>query len=195
MIRPWRTLPPLLLLALALPHLSEAASLTSSSPSLAGLVSDVVARATTASEVLTLNLTNLIILVVIKAIVIVFGMFAFGGGLGNLFGGNPFGRSADAGPEPWVDQQDLLLMLTYLLSDDGRDYDCLNRVACEAPERAKQYISAGNLLMTGAKFADGIVSVDHKYGEVLTGMQKAIYHGQSGGVCSLRYACDKRSAR
>ena len=88
--------PPLLPALLMLPAMlmsltpTEAASL-SESTSLATLVSDVVARATSTSEVLTLNLTNLIILIVIKAIVIVFGMFAFGGGFGNLFGGS-FGR-------------------------------------------------------------------------------------------------------
>ncbi|XP_043247130.1 uncharacterized protein LOC122394361 [Amphibalanus amphitrite] len=185
---------PLLLLAAAVLTVTPATAATlSESTSLATLVSDVVARATSTSEVLTLNLTNLIILIVIKAIVIVFGMFAFGGGFGSLFGGG-FGRSADASPsDSWLDREDLLLMLTYLLSSDGSDnYECLNRVACEQPDRAAQYINAGKLLLGGAKMADKIITVSpEKYTNVLHGMQKAVYHGQSGGVCSLRYKCSR----
>ncbi|XP_037073482.1 uncharacterized protein LOC119094529 [Pollicipes pollicipes] len=180
----------LLLLLPLLSGTSAGAASLSESASIVNLVTDVVARATTASEVLTLNLTNLIILVVIKAIVIVFGMFAFGGGF-NLFG-NTFGRSADsAESQPWLDRQDMLLMLTYLLSSDGAGYGCLDRVACEQPDRAKQYITAGKMLFSGAKMVDGILPVDSKYEEVLDGMQKAVYHGQSGGVCSLRYRCSE----
>ena len=65
-------------------------------------------------------------------------------------------RSAEAGSsDAWLDREDMLLMLTYLLSSDGsNNYDCLNRVACEQPDRATQYITAGQLLLSGAKMAD-----------------------------------------
>ena len=65
-------------------------------------------------------------------------------------------RSADSGSsDAWLDREDMLLMLTYLLSSDGSDnYDCLDRVACEQPDRATQYITAGKLLLSGAKMAD-----------------------------------------
>ena len=40
---------------------------------------ELMARASTTSEVLTLNLTNLLILLVLKALIFGFGLFAVGG--------------------------------------------------------------------------------------------------------------------
>ena len=95
------------------------------------------ARASTTSEVLTLNLTNLIILVVIKAIIFGFGFLGAGAGRSNGFQG--------------VDQSDLMMMMSYSLGSTSDDYECLYRVACEDPDKAHQYMTASKMLLKGAK--------------------------------------------
>jgi hypothetical protein len=94
----------------------------------------------TSSEVLTLNITNLIILIVVKAIIFGFGFL--GGG---------FGRSSSLPLESLFGQADLMMMMGYALASSTDDYDCLYRTACDEPETASQYMTASKILLKGAK--------------------------------------------
>ncbi|ODM86846.1 hypothetical protein Ocin01_19836, partial [Orchesella cincta] len=107
-----------------------------------------LARSHSTSEVLTLNLTNLLILrqsfsesdcstlvesvsreimVVIKAEV----------------GGPGHGRSLVEKSKPFMSQGELLLVMTYILGAAENDnYECMYRVACEDPNQAKDYLKA-----------------------------------------------------
>jgi hypothetical protein len=117
-----------------------------------------LARSHSTSEVLTLNLTNLLILIVLKAIIFGIGLFYFGGV--SFKGGNDhghgWGRSLE-GKEgkngSIMTQSELLLMLTYVLGSATDNYDCMFRVACEDPAKAKDYLNASNMLLKGAKYA------------------------------------------
>lgn len=37
------------------------------------------------------------------------------------------------------------------MGDANNDYDCLNRVACEEPKKAREYITAAKMLIKGAR--------------------------------------------
>lgn len=133
------------------------------------------ARATTTSEVLTLNLTNLIILVVIKAIIFGFGFVGTG-------------RSTVTSLTP-IDQSDMLMMLSYALSSSTQDYDCLYRVACEDTEKAHQYMTASKMLLKSAKVFNKFIGYNPKYENVVYGIQEAIEFKNNGGQCSQQYVC------
>ena len=108
-------------------------------------------------QVLSLNLTNLFILLVLKALLFGAGLFSFGflkqGG-----GASGYGRSSDEDnlipdprSNPLITEPEILLLLSYLMGDANSDYDCLHRVACEEPKKAREYVTAAKLLIKGAK--------------------------------------------
>lgn len=105
------------------------------------LLMEQVARATSTSEVLTLNITNLVVLLVIKAIIFGFGF------LGS------FGRrsSPPSFSEFLIDRNDLMMVMSYALGSATDDYSCLYRTACDEPEAAQRYMSATKMLVKGAK--------------------------------------------
>ncbi len=119
-----------------------------------------LARSHSTSEVLTLNLTNLLILVVLKAIIFGIGLFYFGGisfrgnenhGWGS---GGGHGRSLIEKNRPFMSQGELLLLMTYVLGAAEKDnYDCMYRVACEDPKQAKDYLNASKMILKGVKYA------------------------------------------
>merc|ERR1711973_186294 len=89
---------------------------------------EFLARASSTSEVLTLNLTNLLVL---KALIFGFGLFSVGGA----------GRSADT---PAVTQSDLTGGMCFLMYTSGAEekFDCIKRTACEDPYLASDYLTA-----------------------------------------------------
>merc|ERR1711973_543150 len=91
--------------------------------------------ASAAAEVLTLNLTNLLILLVLKALIFGFGLFSVGGA----------GRSADT---PAVTQSDLTGGMCFLMYTSGAEekLDCIQRTACEDPYLASDYLTAAKML-------------------------------------------------
>ncbi|GLH15853.1 Uncharacterized protein GBIM_20266 [Gryllus bimaculatus] len=127
--------------------------------------------------VLSLNLTNLLILLVLKALLFGAGMFSFG--LLNHKGGvHATGRSADGGDGgaapsylPTLTESELLLALSFLAGDAaaskagagagaGAAYTCLHRVACEKPADARQYAGAANILLKGARMLHSFMVQD-----------------------------------
>ena len=125
-------------------------------------VTKAIARSHSASEVLTLNLTNLLILIVLKAVIFGIGLFYFGGvsfkggvSHGDNHGHGGYGRSATdvTKPKPFMTEGEMLLALTFLLGSSTEDYTCMNRVACEHPGSVKSYLKASKLMLNGAKFA------------------------------------------
>lgn len=97
---------------------------------------EFVARASTTSEVLALNLTNLIILIILKAIIFGFGLFAVGGNA----------RSADDGPT--FSETDLTGGMCFMMFTAGDDSKllCIQKAACKDPKTAAQYATAGKMM-------------------------------------------------
>jgi len=147
-----------------------------------------LARSHSTSEVLTLNLTNLLILIVLKAIIFGIGLFYFGG-VSFKGGHDGWGRSLDIKKDPLLSQSELLLMMTYVLGSTTDNYDCMYRVACEDPTKANDYLNASNMLLKGAKYAKKFLSYNPKYEDVVRGLHDAVAHRKNGGDCRARYIC------
>ncbi|XP_067011593.1 uncharacterized protein [Anabrus simplex] len=152
---------------------------------LAEIARELVARTATNSQILSLNLTNLLILVVLKALLFGAGLFSFG----MLKGG----RSAEVpqSPYPTFNESELLLLLSYLVGDADHKYGCLHRVACEEPHQASQYVAGAGMLIKGAKVFSKVIPYNPRYETIVADVKKAAEYGLNGGICEQRYSCSK----
>ena len=101
---------------------------------------EMLARASSTSEVLTLNLTNLLILLVLKALIFGFGLFSVGG----------TGRSAE---ESVVTPADMTGGMCFMMFMSGAEekLSCIERTACEDPYLATDYLTAAKMIYKGYK--------------------------------------------
>ncbi len=104
---------------------------------------DFMARASSTSEVLTLNLTNLLILLGLKALIFAFGLFS--GGTGTSY--SSYSRSADSGKTGLLSQADLTGGMCFMMyaSGDEEKLSCVQRSACEDPQTATDYLTAAKM--------------------------------------------------
>jgi len=123
---------------------------------------EFLARASSTSEVLTLNLTNLLILLVLKALIFGFGLFSVGG----------TGRSADS---QLVSQSDLTGGMCFLMYTSGAEekFDCIQRTACEDPYLANDYLTAAKMWYKMHKMMGSIFPFDDKYKRVMHAVNEA----------------------
>lgn len=91
-----------------------------------------------------MNFSNLLILLVLKGIL-------WGASYAGTTG-YPKARSENESPEPLITETEILLLLSYLMGDEENNFDCLHRIACEDPSKAREYMNAGNIVMNAAKF-------------------------------------------
>lgn len=136
---------------------------------------EMVARASSTSEVLTLNLTNLLILLVLKAIIFGFGLFTVGGA----------GRSADS--SPMVTESDLTGGMCFLMYTSGAEekLECLKRTACEDPYLAADYSTAAKMWYNMHKLMKSVVPFKAKYETIMNAVQEAAEFGKTGSECSV----------
>lgn len=134
---------------------------------------EFLARASSTSEVLTLNLTNLIILIILKAIIFGFGLFAVGGNA----------RSADDGPA--FTETDLTGGMCFMMFTAGADdkLRCIQKAACKDPKTASQYTTAGKMMYKLHQMFD--MPFSPKYEAVLNAVEDAKQHSIGGGDCSV----------
>merc|ERR1719270_2924203 len=99
---------------------------------------EFLARASSTSEVLTLNLTNLLILLVLKALIFGFRLFAVGG----------TGRSAE---ESVVTPAYMTGGMCFMMFMSGAEekLSCIERTACEDPYLATDYLTAAKMIYKG----------------------------------------------
>jgi len=133
---------------------------------------EVVSRASTSSEVLSLNLTNLIILIALKVAIIVFG----------LVSGGATGRS---GEQTSVSQSDLTGGMCFLLYTGGDEdkLSCMARAACESPVAADNYLAAAKMWYKMHKLIQA-VPFNEKYTVIMETIYDAAEHAKTGGQCS-----------
>jgi len=134
---------------------------------------EMISRASSTSEVLTLNLTNLLILLVLKALIFGFGIFFVGGSTA---------RSAE---ETSITETDLTGGMCFLMYTSGLEdkLGCIQHAACNDVNSAKQYHSAGKMLYNVHKVL-GLESFPEKYERVLNALSEATEYSQQGGDCS-----------
>lgn len=102
-------------------------------------------------QMLSLNLSNVVLMLVLKGLIWGASYMQTGGGKGRMESGAG-GLSYDGGA---ITETDLLLFLGYLVADESGHYDCLNRVACEQPARAESYLRTAEMMWKTAKMLDG----------------------------------------
>lgn len=97
---------------------------------------ELLARASSTSEVLTLNLTNLFILIVLKIAIFGFGFVSLGSN----------GRSADQDSSS-LTSSDLTGGMCFMMYTSGAEekLSCIQRSACEDPKTATDYLTAAKM--------------------------------------------------
>lgn len=135
-----------------------------------------LARASSTSEVLTLNITNLIILGIIKAIII---------GIGVFFGSQNNARSSDATTVS-ITNADLNGGLCFMMYTSGayEKLDCIKRSACEDPKTAKDYLQGAKMWMKLHQMMK-VVPFEERYYDIMTQVQEAVEHSAKGGDCQV----------
>ena len=101
---------------------------------------ELMARASSTSEVLTLNLTNLLILLVLKALIFGFGLFSVGG----------TGRSAEGVAVTPADMTGGMCFMMFMSGAEEK-LSCIERTACEDPYLATDYLTASKMIYKGYK--------------------------------------------
>merc|ERR1711976_526823 len=134
---------------------------------------EVMSRASTSSEVLSLNLTNLIILIALKVAIIVFG----------LVSGGATGRSSEE--QTAVTPADLTGGMCFLLYTGGDEdkLSCMARAACESPVAADNYLAAAKMWYKMHKLIQA-VPFNEKYTVIMETVSSAAEHAKKGGECS-----------
>jgi len=142
---------------------------------------EFLARASTTSEVLTLNLTNLLILLVLKALIFAFGIFSVGGG-------GVAGRALDE-DAAWVTPAELTGGMCFLMYNAGAEdkMDCIKRTVCEEPYLMNDYLTAGKMWWKGHEMLSNFIPFEEKYQRIAHQVEGAINHGKEGHDCSAKY--------
>lgn len=135
---------------------------------------ELMARASSTSEVLTLNLTNLLILLVLKALIFGFGLFSVGG----------TGRSAEGTAVTPADMTGGMCFMMFMSGAEEK-LSCIERTACEDPYLATDYLTASKMIYKGYKIVG--MHIADKYATVMNAVNDALEHGKTGGDCSARY--------
>ncbi|CAB0000265.1 unnamed protein product, partial [Nesidiocoris tenuis] len=99
------------------------------------------------SQVLSLNVTNLIILLVLKGLL--FGASYWGGG-GGYYGGYPY-KARSLETSELINEQEVMLITSFLMGDAEKDFSCLYRVACQDPSKSKSYVQGAKILLKTSK--------------------------------------------
>ncbi|XP_066259888.1 uncharacterized protein [Euwallacea similis] len=138
------------------------------------------------SQVISLNLTNLLILVLLKALV-----FAAASLAGHKGGdGEHYSRSVDGDEgNKFLTDEEVLMFLSYLTGSPG-DNGCLQNIACHQPKQAKKYVNAGDVLLKAFKMFG--YQADDTYDYIIREVDRAANVGLAGGKCE-GFRCDNSS--
>lgn len=138
---------------------------------------EFLARASSTSEVLTLNLTNLLILLVLKAIIFGFGLFSVGG----------TARSDEGSQSSSISEADLtggMCFMMYMAGDDDKLF-CIQKAACQDPKTAAEYATAGKMVYKAHQVFN--MPVGPKYQIALDAVQDAKDQGLRGDCSAYKW--------
>ncbi|XP_043657097.1 uncharacterized protein LOC122622588 [Drosophila teissieri] len=141
------------------------------------------------SQVLSLNLTNLLIIILLKVLIFSAGMLGAGHWSGHGYGyGRSAGRSDDLGLG--IASGDDYLITGFLAAQGaGRD-ECLYAAACACPTSAYEYAKAGRALMGAIEVFQGVPLEKPRYNDLIVLMERAAYDGFRGVACNTTQTCD-----
>merc|ERR1712077_17760 len=139
---------------------------------------EVVSRASSSSEVLSLNLTNLVILLALKVAIVAFGLFS-----GGATGRSSIG-SLTEGADMSLSQNDMTGGMCFLLLTGGDEekLSCVQRAACESPISASNYLQAAKMWYKMHKIIK-VIPFQEKYQNIMVSVNDAMEHSNAGGAC------------
>ncbi|KAH8247394.1 hypothetical protein KR038_003708 [Drosophila bunnanda] len=151
---------------------------------------ELIHRSAGNSQVLSLNLTNLLIIILLKVLIFTAGMLGAGHWTGY---GNGYGRSAGGnydfslGLSPGDDY-----LITGFLAAQGTGKDeCLQAASCACPNAAYAYARAGRHLLGLTELIQGEAPVEKpRYLDLIVLMEKSAHNGYRGDNCNTTYKCD-----
>ncbi|XP_060868150.1 uncharacterized protein LOC132943260 isoform X2 [Metopolophium dirhodum] len=161
----------------------------------AGFAKSMISRTgSTSSQMLSLNMSNVVLMLVLKGLIWGASYMQGHGGKSRKDGPDAAGLAGTGLLQNMVTETDLLLFLGYLVADESGRYDCLNRVACEQPARAESYLKSAEMVWKTAKLLDAVVPLDAKYEQMLIKLQEAIEDGRADGDCQAKYKCSESAS-
>jgi len=169
--------------AAVLASLLATASATEQTQAMLAEAMNFVARASSTSEVLTLNLTNLLILLVLKALIFGFGLFSVNGS-----GRSAHGHHATPSLFEVPSTTELHAGMCFFMwgSGDEGKLDCIQRNSCEDPAMADTYLQGGKMWYQIHKMMK-VVPFDSKYETLMMKVKEAADYGSSGLDCANKY--------
>ncbi|KAH8318057.1 hypothetical protein KR074_004530 [Drosophila pseudoananassae] len=152
---------------------------------------ELIHRSAGNSQVLSLNLTNLLIIVLLKVLIFSAGMLGAGhwSGYGYGYGRGSTGRS-DSDFGLGLHSGDDYMITGFLAAQGaGRD-ECLYAASCACPTAAYEYAKAGRALLGAIKVFEGAPLEKPRYNDLIVLMEKAAYDGFRGVACNTTETCD-----
>ncbi|KAM7361668.1 uncharacterized protein ACRADG_012621 [Cochliomyia hominivorax] len=144
---------------------------------------ELINRSAGNSQVLSLNLTNLLIIILLK--VLIFSAGLVGAGHWSNYG---YARSSsDSGF--WLNESEAYLITGFLAAQNGLN-DCLYAAACAAPKFAYEYAKAGKALVDSISNYDETQFVNPRYLELISLVEEAAEQGFRGISFNTTTICD-----
>ncbi|XP_003426526.2 uncharacterized protein LOC100678423 [Nasonia vitripennis] len=144
---------------------------------LSDIAHELFRRSSSSSQVLNLNLSNLLLLLVLKAVV-------YGAG---YIGNHAFKGRGDVVENNILSEGETALALGYLMGDN-----CLYQAACEVPHTAKEYLGAAEIVFQTINLLPRSIPIGDSYEQTMTEFRKAIDHGLKD-QCPSDYSCKKEN--
>ncbi|XP_054734058.1 uncharacterized protein LOC129241642 [Anastrepha obliqua] len=150
---------------------------------------ELINRSTGNSQVLSLNLTNLLIIILLKILIFAAGML--GAGHWNGYGyGYGHARSAEEDINFGLSDGEDYLITGFLAAQGIGLDDCLYAAACASPNVAYEYAKAAKALIEGIEKYEGNAFNNPRYNDLIGLLEKAAYDGYRGLPCNRSSKCD-----
>ncbi|XP_037943526.1 uncharacterized protein LOC119676360 [Teleopsis dalmanni] len=154
------------------------------------MAKELINRSAGNSQVLSLNLTNLLIIILLKILIFAAGMLGAGHWGGYGYG---YGRSIDRSSDVYeygLNEGEAYLITGFLAAQGAGIDDCLYAAACESPKVAYEYAKAAKALMEGIKKFENNSFSNPRYNDLLVLVEKAAHDGYRGVPCNTTFKCD-----
>ncbi|XP_068237933.1 uncharacterized protein [Palaemon carinicauda] len=86
-------------------------------------------------------------------------------------------REDDASSDSFVDQQDVLLLLSWLLGEVSEDTSCLERIVCLTPSKSARYISLSSMVFNVASYLRRWVPYSKRFDDLLGRLEDVTLDG------------------
>ncbi|XP_058807340.1 uncharacterized protein LOC131673401 isoform X2 [Phymastichus coffea] len=156
---------------------NEAPETRESHSVLSDMATELIRGSSGSSQILNINLSNLLLLLVLKAIVYSAG----------YIGNHTFIGRGEPPDNKILSGGEAALALGYFIGDT-----CLYRAACEVPQIAKGYLGAADVVFQLMKFMPLSLQTGDSYKNIMQEFQRAIELGFQN-QCPSHYYCKKEN--